>query len=62
MPNKYELQTVTVGALVAEGLEAEANKMPPSYKEQADILRAQAQWYRENERKLVRIWREVPPS
>ncbi len=53
---------MTVGALVAEGLEAEANKMPPSYKEQADILRAQAQWYRENERKLVRIWREVPPS
>ena len=36
MSEQYELQETTVGALVAEGLEAEANRMPPSYSAQAE--------------------------
>jgi hypothetical protein len=59
MEKKFELREVTVGEIVAEGLEREANLMPPSYKEQADLLRKQAALYREHDKKVVRIWREV---
>jgi hypothetical protein len=63
MPTKekqYELQETTVGDLVAESLEREANLMPASYREQAEILRAQAANYRASNTKVIHIWREVP--
>jgi hypothetical protein len=34
---------------VAESLEAEANAMPPSYKEQADAIRKEAEFYRSSD-------------
>jgi hypothetical protein len=49
-----------VGALVAEGLEHEANLMPPSHRESAEILRQLAAGYRAHDKKVVHIWREVP--
>jgi hypothetical protein len=59
MSEQYELQETTVGALVAEGLEAEANRMPPSYSAQAEILRKQATHFREYETKVIHIWRSA---
>ena len=59
MEKQYELQTTTVGDLVAEGLEQEASLMPPSHHESAEILRQQAAIYRANDTKVIHIWREV---
>jgi tRNA(Ser,Leu) C12 N-acetylase TAN1 len=58
-------RTITVGEYIAELLENEANRMPPSYKIQADILREQAKISRESKNpNLVRIWKKVgyPPT
>jgi hypothetical protein len=60
MSEQYELQETTVGALVAEGLEAEANRMPPSYSAQAENLLQQAARLRAQETKVIHIWREGP--
>jgi hypothetical protein len=60
MEKQYELQATTVGDLVAEGLEHEANLIPPSYHESAEILRQQAANFRANSTKVIHIWREVP--
>jgi hypothetical protein len=49
MEKKYELREITVGELVAEGFEREASLMPPSYKEQADLLRQQAALFRDHD-------------
>lgn len=57
MDEQYELQETTVGDLVAEGLEAEAKWMPPSYSAQAQILRKQAALFRANETKVIHVWR-----
>jgi len=62
MSAQFVLQETTVGTLIAEGLEAEAARMPPSHSEQAEILRSQAARYRESETKVVKIMREVPPK
>lgn len=59
MPGK-EARVATVGEYIAEELEAEANRMPPSYKDQADILRRSAAFMRrEGSKKLVRVL-EIP--
>ena len=60
MSEQYQLQKTTVGALVAEALEAEAKRMPPSYSEQAKILREQAANFRAHQTKVIHIWREAP--
>jgi hypothetical protein len=60
MEKKYEIQESTVGALVAESLEREANLMPPSHHEDAEALRKSAEDFRKTYTKPVRIWREVP--
>ena len=58
MPGK-KARIVTVGEYIAEELEAEANRMPPSYKNQADILRRSAAFMRrEGSKKLVRVLEE----
>lgn len=62
MEKLYELQETTVGDLVSEGLESEARLMPPSHQADADILRKQAELLRESNKKVIRIWREVPPK
>jgi len=50
---------VTVGELVAEELDAEANRMPPSYKDLAHTLRRSAAFMRrEGSKKLVRVWED----
>jgi hypothetical protein len=50
---------LTVGEFTAEALEQEAAGMPPSRKEQADILRRAAQIYRESgSKKRIRVWDE----
>jgi hypothetical protein len=56
---KSEPQIMRATDFVAESLENEANKMPPSYKEQADALRQLAKTMREREEpnpKMVRVW------
>lgn len=59
MTKKF-VRRITVGEFVAEELEAEASRMPPSYKDQADILRRSAAFMRrEGSKKLVRVL-EVP--
>lgn len=57
MEKQYELQATTVGDLVAESLEHEASLMPPSHRENAEILRQQAANFRANDKKVVHIWR-----
>ncbi len=57
MGEQCELQEMTVGAIIAEGLEAEADRMPPSCEAKAEILREQAANYRANVTKLVSVWR-----
>ena len=63
MENKLKPQLVRVVDFVAESLEAEAAKMPPSYKETADLLRNAAAEYRKlSNPKLVRVWQEQPTA
>jgi hypothetical protein len=62
MSEQYELQKTTVGELVAESLEAEANRMPPSHSEQAKILRDQAANFRAHQTKPVHVWRVAAPK
>jgi hypothetical protein len=53
-------RVITVGEYIAELLEAEASRMPPSYKEQADILLERARLFRNDPNpNMVRIWRDV---
>ncbi|MGH9435192.1 MAG: hypothetical protein ACRD06_04245 [Terriglobia bacterium] len=60
MPEEKARYT-TVGEYVAEELEAEADRMPPSYKDQADLLRGSAAFMRQRgSRKLVRILEDTP--
>lgn len=48
-----------VSDFIAESLEAEADRMPPSYKEQADSLRKSASLVRQvGSKKLVRVWED----
>jgi hypothetical protein len=50
---------VRVVDYVAESLEEEAAKMPPSYKASADALLAAAKVYRQsNNPKMIRLWEE----
>lgn len=52
-------RVIRVADFVAESLEAEANKLPPSRKDQADSLRKQAAIMRESaDTKTVKIWEE----
>ena len=62
MEKQYELQETTVGDFVAEELELEARLMPTSHRADADILRKEAELLRENNKKVIRILREVPPK
>lgn len=55
-----QTRTVTVGEYIAEELEAEANRLPRSHEEQADILRRSAAIMRkQGSRKQVRIWEDT---
>jgi hypothetical protein len=50
---------VRVSDFIAESLEAEADRMPLSYKEQADSLRKSASLVRQvGSKKLVRVWED----
>lgn len=52
-----EPRETTPGEFVAESLEVEAAKMPPSMKEQADALRNAAHYYREHGgKRKIRVW------
>ena len=52
-------RTVRADDFVAESLEHDANAMPPSYKDRADILRNAAKIYRESKNpKTIRVWEE----
>jgi hypothetical protein len=54
---------IKVGEFVAEELEREAAKMPPSSKAQADALRDAARLYREQgNKKKIRIWEDGEPG
>lgn len=60
MAKKMRLRVLRVVDHVAELLEAEANKMPPSFKAQADILRKAAVSQRESpSTRMTRLWEEV---
>ena len=57
MAKQVKVRVMTPGEFVAESLEAQANKMPRSYKAQADILRKQAAVMRKQRGpKRVRVW------
>jgi hypothetical protein len=57
MAKKMTVRVLTPGEYVAELLEAEANRMPRSYKVQADLLRKQAGLMRKRPGpKRVRVW------
>jgi len=52
---------VRVDDFVAESLEAEANRLPPSERTRADILREQARIFRTSGNpRMVRVWEEPP--
>ena len=61
MSEQYELQETTVGELVAEGLESEAKRMPPSCRKEAAILFKRAADFREYQREVILVWRPVAP-
>jgi hypothetical protein len=56
----WKSREITVGELTAEEMEREASMMPPSRKEEADILRSLAKSYRArvNQKKIL-VWEEV---
>jgi hypothetical protein len=55
------LRSIRVSDFVAEILEAEADRIPPSCKDRAVILRAQAKLFRGDDRKeVISIWQERP--
>jgi hypothetical protein len=57
MAKKITVRILTPGEYVAELLEGDANRMPRSMKEQADILRKQARLMRKRPGpKKVRVW------
>jgi hypothetical protein len=59
MEIQYE-RTITVGQYIAELLEVEASRLPPSQHANAEILREQAKTNRESlNPNLVRIWRQL---
>jgi hypothetical protein len=60
---ELEWRLVRVADFVAESLEAEADRIPPSYKELADSLRKAATHMRESgSQKMVRVWEEAPKA
>jgi hypothetical protein len=60
MTQQMRPRTVRVVDFVAESLEAEADRKPPSRKAEADSLRKMAAIMRESTNsKMVRVW-EVP--
>ncbi len=60
MAKKMRVRALRVVDQVAELLEVEANKMPPSFKAQADILRKAAVSQRESTNpRMTRLWEEV---
>jgi len=57
MAKKMTVRVLTPGEFVAESLEAEAKKIPRSYKWKADILLEQARMMRKQPgKKKVRVW------
>jgi hypothetical protein len=63
MESRYEIRTIRIDDWIAESLENEANRIPPSHKEQADSLRRQAQIYRGSANpKTIQVWVELPPT
>jgi hypothetical protein len=57
MAKKMTVRVMTPGEYVAEMLEAEARRMPRSYKAQADLLFKQADRMRKQPgKKRVRVW------
>jgi hypothetical protein len=63
MSKNYELRVVRVDDFVAESLETIANGMPPSYAEQANVLREQAKTLRSSSStNTIRLWEETPAT
>ena len=63
MRQEMKPRLVRVDDFVAETLEAEAGKMPPWAKSQADIWRNVAMDLRASEStKMVRVWEEPEPK
>ncbi len=57
----WQVRVLRVADHVAELLETEANKVPPSFKTEADILRKAAMSQRESPNlKLTNLWEAVP--
>lgn len=57
MAKKITVRVLTPGEFLAEGLEDRANKMPPSYKDEAEILRKHARLLRKQPgNRKVRLW------
>jgi hypothetical protein len=56
---QYRMHRMKVADIVADSLEAEARKMPPSYKVLADIYHAQAKAMRKADSRWIWVREEV---
>jgi len=63
MKEEYVLQNVRVDDFIAEQIEREANRMPPSFQKSADLLRAHARHLRESgDRRIISILKNETTS
>lgn len=61
MEKRYQLRRMRVDDWIAEQMENEANRMPPSYKPQADILREHVRLLRESSStNMIEFLQELP--
>lgn len=59
MPKKIKPRVVRVDDFIAEGIEAEAKRIPKSDKVMADLLRKSAKLFRNSKNpKMIRVWEE----
>jgi hypothetical protein len=62
MEKEYEPRIMRVDDYVAESLEHQADILPPSHKDEAEMWRDAAKWFRASSgTKMVRVW-EVSES
>ena len=60
MNKEFELVRIRADDYIADLLEREANLMPPSFKDNAEILRQQAKFFRESTRtETMTIWKPL---
>ena len=60
MNKEFELVRIRADGYIADLLEREASLMPPCFKDNAEVLRQQAKFFRESTRmETMTIWKPV---